>query len=587
MDEYDGRQYVGIDLHRRRSVIVRMTPDGQRIGPPVRIDNDPFDLAQQVASWGEAPEVVLEATYGWYWAAEVPADAGASVHLAHPLGVKGFAYRRVKNDERDAADLADLLRMGRLPEAWIAPPEVRGLREAIRHRSKLVAIRSGLKAQVHAVLAKQGVRLAVSDLFGVGGQRLLDELQLDAPFNARVASLRRLIEAFTFEIDILTKRNSAQLTSQLKTHPGFQTIQAIRGVGPVLAAIFVAEIGDVTRFARPQQLCSWAGMTPKHYESDTKVHRGRSPSRAIRWSDGPRSKPCKTSVRARSGTPGSASANDAARTSAKSRPPANSSRWSTTGCATATSVAWPERRENQSRRSQARGRSVSDPHHGVVDLPWLIPPGCGRNTPCRAPPRRRDDRQPDPRFRLTVHYGHWRTRPPHQDHRRSRRTDSAPHGIGVKTKPATRVDLRSSLDPDPLPAIVRTEPGNGPNRSQTVPRRWLTRPRSYRDDTYGLTRGLLVRARSLHPGVAMNCANVENVIGRIRTESGARPGRQLVHTTPGVVLDLQLRAAEGRRLNLPGRLPLRATTLGWWGIRSRLSRGEPQRPRAERCAWRV
>jgi len=57
------------------------------------------------------------------------AAAGAEVHLAHPLGVKAFSYRRVKNDERDCADLADLLRMGRLPEAWIAPHEVRELRE--------------------------------------------------------------------------------------------------------------------------------------------------------------------------------------------------------------------------------------------------------------------------------------------------------------------------------------------------------------------------------------------------------------------------------------------------------------------------
>ncbi len=282
MDEYDGRQYVGMDLHRRRSVIVRMTPDGQRLGPPVRIDNDPFDLAEQVALWGEAPEVVLEATYGWYWAADVLAEAGAQVHLAHPLGVKGFAYRRVKNDERDAADLADLLRMGRLPEAWIAPPEIRGLREAIRHRSKLVALRSGLKAQVHAVLAKQGVRVPVSDLFGVSGQKLLDELDLDAPYNARIGSLRRLIAAFTFEIDILSKR----INVGLKSHTGFQAVQAIHGVGPVLAAIFVAEIGDVTRFARPQQLCSWAGMTPRHYESDTKVHRGRitkQGNRLVRW----------------------------------------------------------------------------------------------------------------------------------------------------------------------------------------------------------------------------------------------------------------------------------------------------------------
>jgi transposase len=205
-----------------------------------------------------------------------------TVHLAHPLGIKGFSYRRVKNDERDAADLADLLRMGRLPEAWIAPPQVRGLREAVRHRAKLVALRSGLKAQVHAVLAKQGVKVAMSDLFGVGGLRMLDELSLDAPFNARVASLRRLIDAFTFEIDILAKRSGAEL----RAHPGFRAIQAIHGVGPVLAAVFVAEIGDVARFSRPQQLCSWAGLTPRHRESDTKVHRGRITKQGnplVRW----------------------------------------------------------------------------------------------------------------------------------------------------------------------------------------------------------------------------------------------------------------------------------------------------------------
>jgi transposase len=282
VDEYDGRQYVGIDLHRRRSVIVRMTPEGERLGPAKRIVSEPWELAGQVASWGESPEAVLEATYGWYWAADVLAEAGVNVHLAHPLGVKGFAYRRVKNDERDAADLADLLRMGRLPQAWIAPPEVRGLRELVRHRCKLVALRSGLKAQVHAVLAKQGVRVPVSDLFGVAGTKLLDELALDAPFQARVLSLRRLIDAFTFEIDILAKR----LTAELKPHRGFQAIQAIPGVGPVLGTVFVAEIGDVTRFPGPQQLCSWAGMTPRHHESDTKVHRGRitkQGNRLVRW----------------------------------------------------------------------------------------------------------------------------------------------------------------------------------------------------------------------------------------------------------------------------------------------------------------
>ncbi|MEV0395587.1 IS110 family transposase [Polymorphospora rubra] len=273
---------MGIDLHRRRSVIVRMTPDGERIGPVVRVASDPVEFAAPAGSWGEAPEVVLEATYGWYWAADVLADAGATVHLAHPLGVKGFAYRRVKNDERDAADLADLLRMGRLPQAWIAPPHVRALRESVRHRAKLVALRSGLKAQVHAVLARQGVTLVVSDMFGVAGRRQLDELRLDPPFQARVLSLLRLIDAYTFEIDLVGKRVTAELTH----HAGFRAIQALPGVGPVLGAVFVAEIGDVTRFTRPQQLCSWAGMTPRHRESDTKVHRGRITKQGnnlVRW----------------------------------------------------------------------------------------------------------------------------------------------------------------------------------------------------------------------------------------------------------------------------------------------------------------
>ena len=83
---------------------------------------------------------------------------GASVHLAHPLGVKAFEYRRVKNDQRDAADLADLLRMGRLPEAWIAPPATRELRELVRHRAKLVGLRSHCKAECTRCWPSAGCR---------------------------------------------------------------------------------------------------------------------------------------------------------------------------------------------------------------------------------------------------------------------------------------------------------------------------------------------------------------------------------------------------------------------------------------------
>jgi len=216
--EYDGRQVVGIDLHRRRSVIVRMTEAGERLDS-VRIPNDPMVLAAEIGKAGEHPQVVLEATYGWYWAVDVLADAGAQVHLAHPLGVTGFAYRRVKNDARDAADLADLLRMVRLPEAYIARPAVRELREMVRHRAKLVAWRSGLKASVHAVLAKQGLHIAVSDLFGVGGRQLLAAAPVDGAYRLRVNALCRLIDALDFEIERSAGRCAPRWPATSATRP--------------------------------------------------------------------------------------------------------------------------------------------------------------------------------------------------------------------------------------------------------------------------------------------------------------------------------------------------------------------------------
>ena len=94
---YEGRQFVGMDLHRRRSVLVRMSETGEHL-ETVRILNDRDVLADVMSRAGESPEVVLEATYGWYWAADALAELGARVHLAHPLGVKAFSYRRVKTD---------------------------------------------------------------------------------------------------------------------------------------------------------------------------------------------------------------------------------------------------------------------------------------------------------------------------------------------------------------------------------------------------------------------------------------------------------------------------------------------------------
>ena len=90
------------------------------------------------------------------------------------------------------------------------------------------------------------------------------------------------LDAFDFEVNLFAKMT----TGRLAKDPGFIAVQTLPGVGPILGAVFVAEIGEVTPVPGPTQLTSWAGLTPKHRESDTTVHRGwitKQGSRLVRW----------------------------------------------------------------------------------------------------------------------------------------------------------------------------------------------------------------------------------------------------------------------------------------------------------------
>jgi transposase len=265
------RRYVAIDVRLSPSVVVAENEAGEKAGEKVGvacIDNDLFALAEALRDAGEAPEVAIEATCGWYWAVDVLQELGANVFLVNPSGL-AWENRRVKGDYRDCCDLLDRMRLGKLPEAWIAPHAVRELREPVRAR--LVMLRTGLKAQLKAVLAKHGLRPPVKDLWGVAGPVWLDQLDLPRACTTRVESIRDLVEVYDREIDMLGR----EIHRELKDDAGYRAIQAIPGVGPTIAAIMVAEIGDVGRFKSPEALCSWAGLTPKHHHCDTLVRRGR------------------------------------------------------------------------------------------------------------------------------------------------------------------------------------------------------------------------------------------------------------------------------------------------------------------------
>jgi transposase len=223
----DATRWVGIDLHRRRSQIAVIDEHGE-LTASRRIVND-RDTFLELLGDPEAGQthVALEATYGWEWLAELLEEAGYDLHLAHPLRTRAIAAARVKTDAIDARTLAQLQRAGMLPEAYVAPREIRDLRELLRHRATLTRMRSAVKNRVHAILANHGITREHSDLFGKGGREFLAELVLrDAP-RRRLDSLIALINDFDREIN----HTSKEIDERAKTDDRVDALCQIRGVG--------------------------------------------------------------------------------------------------------------------------------------------------------------------------------------------------------------------------------------------------------------------------------------------------------------------------------------------------------------------
>lgn len=208
------------------------------------------------------------------------------------------------------------------------------------------------------MLAAAGVQVLMSDLFGPGGHQLLTATALAVESRARVDSLLRLITALDFE----TATYARLVAGRLRTDPGYAAVQQIPGVGPLLGAVFVAEIGDINRFGQPQQLASWAGLTPTHRESDTTVRRGRitkQGSRLVRWAAVEAVQRVPAHTRSDSAVTGSGSGGAA--TSGSSPQPGTCSHWCSTGYVITTSAACtplPVRRE-QARERGGRGSCES------------------------------------------------------------------------------------------------------------------------------------------------------------------------------------------------------------------------------------
>jgi transposase len=269
--------YVGIDVHRKRSQVAVVTGDGQ-----VQLNRNVVNGREPILKLiGELPAgtpVAFEAAYGWGWLVELLEDYGFDPHLVHPLRCKAIASARLKNDKVDAAILAQLLRADLLPEAWIAPPQVRQLRALLPHRVSLVRLGTQLQNRIHAVAADHGYDRAGSYWTGPG-RGWLAELELPPVSREIITDSLASLDALAVTID----RLDGEVRARAKADPRVKILTALPGIGQFTALVMLAEIGDITRFSSARKLASWAGLTPAVRGSDLTVRHGHISKQGSAW----------------------------------------------------------------------------------------------------------------------------------------------------------------------------------------------------------------------------------------------------------------------------------------------------------------
>jgi len=203
------------------------------------------------------------------------------VVLAHPKQVKAIAAARVKTDKIDATILAHLARADLLPTAYAPPVEIRELRDLVRHRSKLVRERTRHKNRIHTILSRYNLHSPCTDLFGKKGRAFLEKIK-----NKLSTTHQLMLDNYLSLIDTLNERIKSVnkvIQSRVKYDLLTKILTSMPGVGIYSAAIIMAEIGEISRFLGPKQLCSFAGLVPSTRSSDTHVRHGRITKEGSPW----------------------------------------------------------------------------------------------------------------------------------------------------------------------------------------------------------------------------------------------------------------------------------------------------------------
>ncbi|MCG7844662.1 MAG: IS110 family transposase [Methanomassiliicoccales archaeon] len=272
------RYYCGIDLHSKKSTFCVLDEEGKRVAL-TELRNDRERILDSLKPYGPDLCCVVESTYNWYWLVDALACEGYDVKLAHSYGLRLISGSKYKSDKRDAERLARLLRLGEIPEGYIYPKESRPARDLMRHRTSLVRQRASLRASVRITSSRYNLELKREELEGLDPASRVASLPLPAEVRQELAMKLERIDLLSCQI----RRTEGFLVEEARPSPFFQALQAIPGVGHVLALTIYYEMADPARFPSARNFASYCRLVPSTAESAGKVKRGSGAKHGNPW----------------------------------------------------------------------------------------------------------------------------------------------------------------------------------------------------------------------------------------------------------------------------------------------------------------
>ena len=259
--------YSGIDLHSNNNYLGIIDSNGKRIFKE-KLPNDITVINQVLAPFGAAMQgVVVESTYNWYWLVDGLMAEGYAVHLANPSAIQKYRGLKHLDDKYDAFWLAEMLRLNILPEGYIYPKEERPLRDLLRKRSHLVALRSSLLLSLGNIITRNcGIRISAGDMKRLRENVVLPHLE-DNPDLALAGGVSKdCIDFLTRQI----RRIENFIERRLELEDPYRKLLTVPGIGKILGLTIMLETGPIDRFHKVGNYASYCRAVSSQWTSNDK-----------------------------------------------------------------------------------------------------------------------------------------------------------------------------------------------------------------------------------------------------------------------------------------------------------------------------